>query len=272
MQWALMWTYEAAKEVASFVKAFLAAIACLAALLFPAHAGNSPLRLGVEGAYPPFNFVDAAGKVEGFDVDIGEALCAHLARKCEWVVVPWDGLIPALQAGKFDVLMSSMTITPERRRQILFTKPYYFSYGMMIANKGSGLAFTAEGLKGHAIGVQAATTHEAWLRDRFGDGIELHGYPSSDDMFLDFQNGRLDAVFAEAPAMVPWMEANGGVGTYEQIGGNVTDPKLGTEIGIAVRKNDARLVGELNDALDAIIADKTFAKIAKRYFSFPLRP
>ncbi len=252
------------------IKVVLAAAFSLLALA--AHAGNAPLRMGVEGAYPPFNYVNAAGKVEGFDVDTGEALCARLARKCEWVVVPWDGLIPALQAGKFDVLMSSMTITPERRQQVLFTKPYYFSYGMMIANNGSGLSFTAESLKGHTVGVQAATTHEAWLRDRFGDAIELHAYPSSDDMFLDFQNGRLDAVFAEAPAMLPWMEANGGVNAYEQIGENVTDPALGTEIVIAVRKDDTRLVGELNAALDAIVADKTFANIAKKYFSFPLRP
>ncbi len=180
------------------IKVVLAAAFSLLALA--AHAGNAPLRMGVEGAYPPFNYVNAAGKVEGFDVDTGEALCARLARKCEWVVVPWDGLIPALQAGKFDVLMSSMTITPERRQQVLFTKPYYFSYGMMIANNGSGLSFTAESLKGHTVGVQAATTHEAWLRDRFGDAIELHAYPSSDDMFLDFQNGRLDAVFADVAA------------------------------------------------------------------------
>jgi lysine-arginine-ornithine-binding protein len=253
------------------IRNILAAALCMVFAL-AAHAEDKPLRMGVEGAYPPFNFVNAAGKVEGFDVDIGDALCAHLARRCEWIVVPWDGLIPALQAGKFDVLMSSMTITAERRRQVLFTKPYYFSYGMMIANKGSGLIFTTEGLKDHTLGVQAATTHEAWLRDRFGDAIELHAYPSSDDMFLDFQNGRLDAVFAEAPAMVPWMEANGGVKAYEQIGENITDPALGTEIGIAVRKDDARLAGQLDAALDAIIADKTFAGIAKKYFSFPLRP
>lgn len=241
-------------------------------LAFAAHAGDASLRMGVEGAYPPFNYMNAAGKVEGFDVDIGEALCTRLARSCEWVVVPWDGLIPALQAGKFDVLMSSMTITDERRRQVLFTRPYYFSYGMMIAGKGSGLSFSAEGLKGHTVGVQAATTHEAWLRDRFGEAVELHAYPSSDDMFLDFQNGRLDAVFAEAPAMMPWMEKNGGVTAYEQVGENVADPALGTEIGIAVRKGDTQLAGELDAALDGIIADKTFATIAGKYFSFPLRP
>lgn len=254
------------------MKAVLAAIACMLALAFPVRAGEASLRMGVEGAYPPFNYLNAAGKVEGFDVEIGEALCVRLKRQCEWVVVPWDGLIPALQAGKFDVLMSSMTITAERRKQLLFTKPYYFSYGMMIAGKGSRFAFTAESLQGRAIGVQAATTHEAWLRDRFGEAVNLHAYPSSDDMFLDFQNGRLDAVFAEAPAMVPWMEKNGGVAAYEQVGENVTDPALGTEIGIAVRKDDTQLADELDSALGAIIADKAFATIAGKYFSFPLRP
>lgn len=237
-----------------------------------ARAEDPPLKMGVEGAYPPFNSVDAAGKVEGFDVDIGEAICKRLKRTCEWVVVQWDGLIPALQAEKIDVLMSSMTITPERQKQVLFSKPYYFSYGMMIANKGSGLSFSSEGLKGHDIGVQAATTHEHWLRDKFGDAIKLHGYPSSDEMFLDFQNGRLDAVFAEAPAMVPWMEANGGVAAYEQIGPNITDAALGTEIGIAVRKDDTALADQINGAIDGIIADGTFKTVAKKYFSFELRP
>jgi ABC-type amino acid transport substrate-binding protein len=165
-----------------------------------------------------------------------------------------------------------MTITAERQKQVLFTKPYYFSYGMMIANKGSGLAFSTEGLKGHTVGVQAATTHEHWLKDKFGDAIELHGYPSSDEMFLDFQNGRLDTVFAEAPAMVPWMEANGGVAAYEQIGPNITDAALGTEIGIAVRKDETALADNINTALDGIIADGTFKTIAKKYFSFELRP
>ncbi len=244
----------------------------LAFAALTARAEDPPLRMGVEGAYPPFNALDAAGKVEGFDIDIGEAICARLARRCEWIVVQWDGLIPALQAGRFDVLMSSMTITDERRRQVLFSRPYYYSYGMMIAKKGSGLAFTAEGLRGRAVGVQAATTHEHWLRDRFGDAIELHAYPSSDEMFLDFRSGRLDAAFAEAPAMVPWMEANGGVAAYEQIGPDITDPALGTEIGIAVRKDDAALATRIDAALDAIVADGTFKAIAGRYFSFELRP
>ncbi|MET3795014.1 transporter substrate-binding domain-containing protein [Aquamicrobium terrae] len=229
-----------------------------------------PLRMGVEGAYPPFNAVGPDGKVHGFDVDFGEELCKRLQRRCEWMVVQWDGLIPALQAGKFDVLMSSVTMTPERHQQVRFSKPYYFSYGMLIAPKGSGLAFTPQGLEGRAIGVQAATTHEHWLRERFGTAIALHAYPSSDDMFLDFQNGRLDAVFAESVAMFPWMERNGGVGAYEQIGPNITDPALGTEMGIAVSKDNETLGQAIDKALDAIVADGTFRAIESKYFKTPL--
>ena len=228
------------------------------------------LRMGVEGAYPPFNAVGPDGKVHGFDIDFGEELCRRLQKRCEWIVVQWDGLIPALQAGKFDVLMSSVTMTPERRQQVRFSRPYYFSYGMMVALKGSGLEFTPRALQGKAIGVQAATTHEHWLRERFGTNIALHAYPSSDDMFLDFQNGRLDAVFAESVAMFPWMENNGGVDAFEQIGPNITDPALGTEMGIAVARDNEELGAAVDTALEAIVEDGTFRAIESRYFKTPL--
>ncbi len=238
-----------------------------------ARADDPPLRMGVEGAYAPFNAVGPDGKVHGFDIDFGEEMCKRLQRRCEWIVVQWDGLIPALQAGKFDVLMSSVTMTPERRQQVRFSKPYYFSYGLMVAQKGSGLQFTPGSLEGRAIGVQASTTHEHWLRERFGTAIAIHAYPSSDDMFLDFQNGRLDAVFAESVAMFPWMEQNGGVDAYEQIGPDITDPALGTEMGIAVAKGNDPLGEAIDRLIDEIVADGTFRKIERTYFeTLRLRP
>lgn len=235
---------------------------------------DPPLRMGVEGAYAPFNAVGPDGKVHGFDIDFGEELCRRLHRRCEWMVVQWDGLIPALQAGRFDVLMSSVTMTPERHRQVRFSKPYYFSYGLMIARKDrKDLQFTSEGLAGRDIGVQASTTHEHWLRERFGTAIAIHAYPSSDDMFLDFQNGRLDAVFAESVAMFPWMERNGGIDAYAQIGPNITDPALGTEMGIAVANGNDALGNEIDRLIDEIVADGTFRKIERRYFeTLRLRP
>lgn len=238
-----------------------------------ARADDPPLRMGVEGAYAPFNALGPDGKVHGFDIDFGEELCKRLQRRCEWIVVQWDGLIPALQAGKFDVLMSSVTMTPERREQVRFSEPYYFSYGLMIAPKDSRLQFTPESLEGRAIGVQASTTHEHWLRERFGAAIAIHAYPSSDDMFLDFRNGRLDAVFAESVAMFPWMEQNGGADAYKQIGPNITDPALGTEMGIAVAKDNDALGEAIDKAIDAIVTDGTFRKIERRYFeTLRLRP
>lgn len=253
-----------------------ALVAAIALLLAggAARADDPPLRMGVEGAYAPFNAVGPDGKVHGFDIDFGEELCKRLQRHCEWMVVQWDGLIPALQAGKFDVLMSSVTMTPERHQQVRFSKPYYFSYGLMIARKDQqDLQFTREGLDGRAIGVQASTTHEHWLRERFGTAISIHAYPSSDDMFLDFQNGRLDAVFAESVAMFPWMERNGGIDAYKQIGPDITDPALGTEMGIAVANGNDALGSEIDRLIDEIVADGTFRKIERKYFeTLRLRP
>jgi ABC-type amino acid transport substrate-binding protein len=121
--------------------------------------------------------------------------------------------------------------------------------------------------------VQASTTHEHWLRERFGTAIAIHAYPSSDDMFLDFQNGRLDAVFAESVAMFPWMEQNGGVDAYEQIGPDITDPALGTEMGIAVAKGNDPLGEAIDSLIDEIVADGTFRKIERTYFeTLRLRP
>jgi len=243
-----------------------------AALLLGGLAQAAPvLKMGVEGAYPPFNSIDASGKVVGFDVDIGNELCKRINRQCQWVTQQWDGMIPALQTGKFDVMVSSMTITPERSAQVLFTVPYYYSYAMMAAPTGSGLVFSREGLAGKTIGIQAGTSHEPWLPKKYGTGFNIKPYPSTDDMFLDFENGRLDGIFADVVIIEPWIAENGGAAVYEQVGETVTDPELGNEIGIAVRKEDTALVAELNKAITAMVEDGTFAKIAAKYFSFPLR-
>lgn len=244
------------------------------AIVFTAAIGAGPsvaepLRMGVEAAYPPFNFIDDKGSVTGFDVDIGNALCEKMKRDCSWVSQEWAGIIPALQARKFDVIMSSMTITDQRKQEVAFTKPYYFTYGLMIANKGAGLKLSAEALAGKSIGVGAGSSHEVWAEANL-KGITLVPYKSTDDMFLDFQNGRVEAVFADAVAVIPWMEANGGREAFDTVG-EVHDKSLGTDIGIAVRKDDTVLLDALNKALDDIIADGTFEKLNKKYVSFDLR-
>lgn len=232
---------------------------------------DNPLRLGVEAAYPPFNFTDRDGNLAGFDIEIGNELCVRMERNCEWVTQQWDGMIPALQAGKFDVMVSSMTITPERSEQVLFTDPYYFSYAMMAAPTGSGLALDTESLSGKTIGLQAGTNHERWLPEEYGTNFTIRAYPSTDNMFLDFENGRLDAIFGDIAIIQPWINEHGGEEAFEQVGENINDPNLGTEIGIAVQKGDAELAADLNAGIESIVADGTFDNIENEYFDIDLR-
>ncbi|MGO2133157.1 MAG: transporter substrate-binding domain-containing protein [Halomonas sp.] len=254
-----------------FTKKIITMSATLLALTSPLVLGEEKLKLGVEAAYPPFNFTNSDGELAGFDIEIGNKLCEHMLMKCEWVTQQWDGMIPALKSGKFDVMISSMTITPERSEQVLFTDPYYFSYAMMAAPTGSGLELNQDHLSGKTIGLQAGTNHERWLPEKYGSDLIIRAYPSTDNMFLDFESGRLDAIFGDVAIIKPWINENGGKEAFEQIGENINDPSLGTEIGIAVRKNDIELATELNLAIEKIISDGSFKSIEKKYFNIELR-
>lgn len=239
-------------------------------LLAGAAQAQEVLKLGTEGAYAPFNYVEADGKVAGFDVDIGNALCAKMSRTCEWTTQEWQGIIPALQGGKFDVLLASMSITPARKEQVDFTEPYYFSKGMLIGRADAKLEQSPEGLKGKVIGVTRETVNATYVEAKYADVATIQSYVSSDDLFLDLKNGRLDAAFGDATELSPWLKEHGG-DEFVQIGDAVTDPLLGDGIGIAVRKGDGELLAELNAALRAIIEDGTFSDINEKHFDFPLR-
>lgn len=153
------------------------------------------LRIATEGAFPPFSDVTADGEVRGFDVDIANALCAHMQVTCEIVTQDWDGLIPGLQAGKFDVIVASMTITEERRKQVAFTHRYYSTPLALVARKDSGLAGTEPAaLAGRALGAQAASVHADYAQSVYGRaGADVKLYPSVDEALMDLANGRLDA-------------------------------------------------------------------------------
>lgn len=242
----------------------------MATLLADTAHAQEVLKMGTEGAYAPFNYVEANGAIAGFDVDIGNALCAKMNRTCEWTTQEWQGIIPALQGGKFDVLLASMAITPARKDQVAFTNPYYLTKGMLVGRADAKLEFSEEGLKGKVLGVTRETVNATYIEAKYAGIATIQSYVSSDDLFLDLKNGRLDAVFGDATELSPWLKDNGGE-EFVQIGETVTDPLLGEGIGIAVRKADTELLGALNAALDAIIQDGTFASINQKHFDFPLR-
>ena len=224
------------------------------------------LRIGTEGAYPPFNLVDARGQVGGFDVEIAEALCAKMQAECEVVTSDWDGIIPALNAKKFDMIVASMSITDERKQAVDFTNPYYTNKLQFIAPKGAEFKTDEASLKGKVIGAQRATIAGTWLEDNLGDVVEVKLYDTQENAYLDLAAGRVDGVLADKLVNWEWLKSEPGK-DFEFKGEPVYD---NDRIGIALRKGDAELREKLNGALQAIVADGTYKQINDKYFPFSI--
>ena len=233
-----------------------------------ASAEKMKIKMGTEGAYPPFNSIDASGKLVGFDIDIGDALCAAMNADCEWVTQDWDGIIPALLAKKFDTILASMSITEERKKKIAFTGKYYLTPGKFVRMKGSGIEITKASMKGKVVGVQSATIHENFLRGEYADVVEIKAYGKQDEANLDFGSGRVDLLLADSVALLNFLNSDAGK-KAEYVGPDFSDPKYyGIGAGIGVRKEDTELLNALNKAIEQILSDGTYKKINAKYFDF----
>ncbi|WP_421683149.1 ABC transporter substrate-binding protein [Stutzerimonas urumqiensis] len=224
------------------------------------------LRIGTEGAYPPFNLIDASGKVVGFDLDIAHALCAKMEVECEVVTSDWDGIIPALNANKFDFIIASMSITDEREQAVDFTKPYYTNKLQFVAPKSSDFKTDKESLDGKVIGAQRATIAGTWLEENLGDVVDIKLYDTQENAYLDLASGRLDGVLADKFVQWEWLKSETGK-DFEFKGEPVFD---NDKIGIAVREGNDELRERLNAALDEIVADGTYKQINDKYFPFSI--
>jgi len=226
------------------------------------------LKIGTEGAYPPFNTMTADGKLVGFDIDIAEALCAKMKVECELVTQDWDGMIPALQARKFDAIIASMSITEERKKQVSFTNKYYTTPLSLVALKDTDIASTEPAaLAGKIVGAQASTTQADFAQDVYGKaGAEAKLYPTQEEAVADLMNGRLDAVLSDKFVLMDWMKKSSD--DCCKMVGDVKGTE--TEAGIAVRQEDNALREKLNAAIDAIVADGTYKNIQAKYFDFDI--
>ncbi len=241
------------------------AILMTAALLVSGQAlAAEKIRMGTEGAYPPFNQIDPSGKLIGFDVEIGNALCAQMKAECEWVTQDWDGIIPGLLAKKYDTIIASMSITDERKQAVDFTDRYYSNSLRYIAKKGSKL--DVKNLKGKTVGAQRATIAAIYLEDTMKGVVDIKVYDTQENAYIDLAAGRLDAVLGDTLVNYEWLQSDTGKG-FDFFGEafNRSD-----EIGIAVRKGEDKLRQQLNAALKAIRADGTYAKINAKYFPFDI--
>lgn len=249
------------------IKSMLFGIAALAFTATTAQAESMELRIGTEGAYPPFNYYNDAGELVGFDVDIANALCEAMDAKCTLVAQDWDGIIPGLLANKYDAIIASMTITEERKQSVDFTNKYYNTPGRFVAPKGKEYNdISPEALKGLVIGAQRATTHATYLEDNLADVATIKLYDTQENANLDLVSGRLDLILADSLIMSEWLKTDEGQG-FHLTGPAVSDPKwYGEGIGIAVRKGDDELREKFNAALKQIRSDGTYKAINDKWF------
>jgi len=226
------------------------------------------IRIGVEGAYPPFSQTEADGTVTGFDIDIANALCEEMNAKCTLVKQDWDGIIPALLSRKFDAIIATMDITEARKKKVAFTDKYQHIPARFAALKGSDYQATDEFMKGKRIGVQRATSMDLYISDNF-PSAKIKRYGTFDEAYLDLKASRVDYVIADSASISSGLLAKEGGDKFEFVGPKLNDSKwFGEGAGIAIRKRDKDLAEQFNAAIDAIRANGTYKKIQDKYFSF----
>ncbi|WPC68381.1 ABC transporter substrate-binding protein [Rhodoferax ferrireducens] len=250
------------------MKKLLLAIA-IGSLCAVSFAQGKDLKVAIDPTYEPFTFKTADGKPTGFDVDIASALCEQVKRKCVFVEQVWDSMIPGLQAKKYDVIISSMSITEDRLKVIDFTNKYYNTPSRVVVKKDVKFTGPAS-LKGKKIGVLKGSTQEKYAMGELKTvGVEVVPYEAQDQVYLDIKSGRLDGTVAD------FVEVTGGFLSkpegkdYNLVGPELyTEKYFGTGVGIGLRKGETALKNELNAGIKAIRANGTYKKINDKYFKF----
>jgi polar amino acid transport system substrate-binding protein len=227
------------------------------------------IRVGSDATYPPFESIDSSGKFVGFDIDILNAICDELKVKCEYINQDFDGIIPALVAGKFDVIDSSISITEERKKTIDFTDKYYNTPPAIVARKDAGIkGIAVDDLAGKAIGVQSSTTHANYAQKTYTKS-DVKLYPSADQFKLDLISGRLDAANDDIMVFQDWLKTPEGSACCVLVGTIKPVPEIhGVGAGFGVRKEDTDLRDMLNKGIAAIRANGKYKAINDKYFNF----
>lgn len=236
----------------------------------PAPASQWPeLRVAIDPTYKPFTYKTEAGEPAGFDVDIAKALCDELKSKCVFVEQAWDGMIPGLQAKKYDAIISSMSITEERKQAVDFTGKYYNTPSCVVVKSALNLGAEAANFKGKKIGVLKASTQEKYAMGELQPaGATIVPYDAQDQVYLDIKSGRLDGTVADV------VEVNGGFLStpdgkdYACAGGRVPvefEKYFGAGAGVAIRKEDTALRDALDAGIKAIRDNGKWKELAEKH-------
>ena len=222
---------------------------------------RTELRVGTDATYPPFETVDPqTGKPTGFDVDLIGAICSVYGWKPEYIVTPFDGMIPGLMARKYDAAISAITITPERAAVVSFSTPYYLAGQTIAVPLNDSVIMSLQDLRGKRVGVQLGTTGEIMAKRT--DGVAVYSFDNIGAAFIDMANGNLDAVLNDFPTTREYIKQHG---TAKTVG-----PILSTEYyGIAVRKGDTQLLTDIDNALAAIRKNGVYDSLHVKWFGTP---
>lgn len=232
------------------------------------HAQDS-YRIATEGSYPPWSFKDANGALQGWDVDIANALCEKMKAKCEIVAQDWDGILPGLLSRKYDMIVASMAITEQRRQRVAFSEKYKETVSRFVAKKGAPADVSPEALKGKSIGVQRGSIQAGYLSQKYRDSV-LKFYDTPQAAELDLVAGRVDYIFGNMLTYYVGFMKTPEARDFAFTGPDLKGGLLGEGNGIAVRKDDAQTLERVNAALEAIRADGTYDRITAKYFPFKL--
>ncbi|MFA3916073.1 transporter substrate-binding domain-containing protein [Ruegeria hyattellae] len=210
------------------------------------------VRMGTEGAYPPYNFINDAGEVDGFEREVGDELCKRAGLTCEWVKNDWDSIIPNLVSGNYDTIIAGMSITPERDEVIDFTQDYF----PPAASAYVGASADAD--IADVVAAQTATLQAGFVAD---SGATLVEFATPEETIAAVRNGEASAVFADKDFLVPIVEESNGELMF--VGEDVA---LGSGIGVGVRESDGELKGKLDEAITSMKADGSLTALIKKWF------
>ena len=261
----------------------------LASLLIIGNVNASDkIKIGTEGAYPPWNSKDASGKLIGFEVELAWTLCRYIGQQCEIVEQDWDGMIPALLMRKFDVIMAGMSITDERLKVINFSQGYADEVAQLAVMKGSNLEGmdtpsginltiggsavkkalkTIEGaLSGKTVCVQTATIHQNFLESGDVGSVNVRTYKTQDEVNLDLASGRCDVALAAAVAFTDYAEKSGK--PVILVGPTFSGGAFGNGVGVGIRKDDTELLNAFNKAINKARKNGDISRIAIKWFGF----
>ena len=268
------------------IKKFSLGVLITLFLSFSANADK--IKIGTEGAYPPWNSKDASGKLIGFEVELAWTLCRYIGQQCEIVEQDWDGMIPALIMRKFDAIMAGMSITAERQKAISFSQGYADEVASLAVMKGSDLEgiSTSEGinltkktgavkkdlktltsaLAGKTVCTQTATIHQNFLESGDVGKINVRTYKTQDEVNLDLASGRCDVALAAAVAFTDYAEKSGK--PVVLVGPTFSGGAFGNGVGVGIRKDDTELLKAFNKAIDKARKNGDISRIATKWFGF----